>query len=74
MIIIRRIIKTPIEKNSFNMIQAILILTLLNRLQMSYSQRLQPMHVHESLDASSFFNRTLTIGLTIARDSVIPFK
>jgi len=49
----------------------ILILTLVNGLQKSYSQRLQPMHLHETLDDSSFFNRTLTIGLTIARDSVI---
>jgi len=55
----------------FNVIQSLLIITLLNGLKISMSQRLQPMHIHETLND---FNRTLTIGLTIARDSVIPLK
>ena len=52
------------------MIQPLLIFTLINGLHKCFSQRLQPMHVHETLNAIPTFNRTLTIGLTIARDSV----
>ena len=61
---------TSYYQKILKMTQTLFFFILLNLLQMSLSQRLQPMHVHETLDASSFFNRTLTIGLTIARDSV----
>jgi len=62
------------QKMMLNVVQPLLIFTLLNGLHKSFSQKLQPMHVHETLNAIPTYNRTLTIGLTIARDSVILFK
>ena len=54
----------------FNVMQPLLVFILLNGLQKSFSQIVQPMHIHETLNATSAFNRILTIGLTISRDSV----
>jgi len=57
----------------YNMIQPLFIFILINGLQKCFSQKLLPMHLHETLDDTLYFNRTLTLGLTIARDSVIFF-